>query len=297
MRTFLTIALLTVTGLCHVKAQTLQASMLPTATLYRTVYIGGALNMEGDAEGTGVTWDFSNVDLQDADVPVTFGPASETPFATLYPAAQYAEGTTYGPDQYFDYYQLTGNKLELLVEGVPLDVIDYSDPRSVLEFPFSLGNSFTDTYDDGTGQYQTTVTYTGSGTLLTSMGNFTNVVKLTNDEGMIIFWNTTPLYKLAQLEDDGFFAVLIDPAASVFENAAESTLLLWPNPTNGQVHVQGISGVVDWSLMDVLGRSVLSGRDAIGEGQGIDVSAAPLGSYQLVLNKGNERRSMPLMRQ
>ena len=298
MTTRLTLSLLAVAGMCHVHAQTLQASMLPTTTVNRGVYFGGALGTEAGADGAGATWDFSGVELEDAELPVSFGPASETPYATAYPTAQYAEGITYGTMQSFDYYQMIGSKLELFIEGVPDDANDYSDPRSVLEFPFSLGSSFTDTYDYGQGGLQTTVTYAGNGTLQTSMGSFTNVVKLENDEGEVIFWNTTPLFKLAQMDDDGFFAVLIDNAgASVPENSIEAKPQLWPNPTNGQVQVRGVSGLVDWSLVDVLGRTVLSGQDAIGDGRDIDMSAAPSGSYQLVLTKGSERLSMPLMRQ
>ena len=298
MRTTLTLSLLAAAGLCHVHAQTLQASMLPTSTVNLDLYTGDALGTEAAANGAGATWNFSGVTLNPTGIPLTFGPASQTPYAAQYPTAQYAQGIVFGPFQSYDYMQITGNKLELFVEGVPDDVNVYVNPQSVLEFPLSLGSSFTDTYEYGEGPLQTTITYAGNGTLQTSMGTYTNVVKLVDDEGYVIFWNTNPLYMLAQADDEGFFGLLHGGAGvGVSEHTAEAQPLLWPNPTTGLVQIKGVSGLVDWNLVDVLGRTILAGQDAIGDDQGIDVSTVPAGSYQLVVTKGTERWSMPLMRQ
>ncbi len=298
MRTTLTLSLIAAAGLGHVQAQTLQASMLPTTTVNMNLYVGGALGTEATANGAGVTWNFSAVDMSATGIPLSFGPASQTPYAAQYPSAQYAQGIAFGPFQSYDYLKITGNKLELFVEGVPDEVNVFLNPQTILEFPLSLGNSFTDTYDYGEGPLTMTVTYAGNGTLQTSMGNYTNVVKLVNSDGEIIFWNTNPLYMLAQADDEGFFGLLHSGAGvGISERTAEAQPLLWPNPTTGSVQVKGVNGLVDWNLVDILGRTVVSGQDAIGDGHAMDVSAAPAGSYQLVLTKGTERWSMPLMRQ
>ena len=297
MRTTLTLSLLALAGMCQVQAQTLQASMLPTTTVNMDYYAGNAIGTEAAANGAGVTWNFSAVPLNAVGIPMAFGPASQTPYSAQYPTAQYAESITFGQSQIFDYLKITGNKLERFVEGVPDNVNVWVNPQTVLEFPFNLGNSFTDTYDYGEGALQFTTTYVGNGTLQTSMGTYTNVVKLLAD-GEIMFWNTNPLYLLAEMDDDGFFSLYYDGSGvGIAENATDTPALLWPNPTTGMVQIEGVSGLVEWNLMDVLGRSILSGKGLIGDGQSIDVGAAPAGSYQLLLNSGDRVLSMPLVRQ
>lgn len=298
MRTTLTLSVLALAGMCHVQAQTLQASMLPTTTVNMDWYTGTGIGNEGAANGAGVTWDFSAVALDPTGIPLTFGPASQTPYAAQYPTAQYAQGITYGPFHSYDYLKISGNKLELFVEGVPDDVNVFINPQTVLEFPLNLGNSFTDIIDYGEGPFQFTTTYAGNGTLLTSMGTYTNVVKLVTSDETTIFWNTNPLYQIAVALDDGYFDLYRGGSGvGIAENATGTPALLWPNPTTGMVHIEGLSGLVEWNLIDVMGRNVLSGKGFIGDGKSIDVDAAPAGSYQLLLNSGDRILSMPLVRQ
>ncbi len=66
---------------------------------------------------------------------------------------------------------------------------------------------------------------------------------------------------------DGFFAMRVgDADAGVSENSAGAKPLFWLNPPNGKVQVKGVSGLVDWNLVNVLDRIFLSGQGSTGNG-------------------------------
>ncbi len=277
-------------------AQTLQASMMPAITLNLGVSIGAATGSEGSANGAGATWNFANVAMQPSTFNISWGPAANTPHHAAYPTAQYAMGLHFGDilNDYI-YMKMTGNKLEIFVDGVPTEPNVYINPMTMLEFPFSLGNSFTDTYDEGDGPEQISVSYTGNGTLVTSLGTFTNVVKLTDADGFVQFWNTDPIYPLAQLDGSSFTLMHPGQGTGLNDHKAAS-LALWPNPTTGRVQVEGIEGQVEWSLVDMLGRTALAGKDRLGEGATLDLAAVQPAAYRLVITKDDERWVFPVVK-
>jgi hypothetical protein len=69
-------------------------------------------------------------------------------------------------------------------------------------------------------------------------------------------------------------------------------LLLYPNPSQGQVQVSGFSGNLDWQIMDASGRQLRSGRlNSKGQAAAIPTAGLPAGMYVFQTSKGR----LPLM--
>ena len=137
--------------------------------------------------GSGVTWDFSNIGGSQQSS-ASYVSASGTPYASDFPQANIAvqAGDFYG------YRESTSSEIlyygSAIANGLP---IIYTNPRKELEFPFSFNNSFSDTwayeitssptvYTEATGSG--TVTYDGSGTLITPAGTFQNAIRIRSEE-------------------------------------------------------------------------------------------------------------------
>ncbi len=166
-------------------------------------FVSGAINTAdpigpGDA-GNGVTWDFSSVIADDTLAPfeTQFVDPVETPFAADFMNANLAqtliEDSLEG--DFYSYYQLTDDQFSILGLGANVEESGsiktvYSDPEVIMQFPFSFGNSFTDTWENTStitsdiGEFMNTtrgeveVTFDGTGTLITPAGSFDNVARI-----------------------------------------------------------------------------------------------------------------------
>lgn len=276
---------------------TLLQSNIATGGLALDMYV---LSDPGDAEypadGTDLTWDLSGITLAELGT-LSFVPASSTPYAASYPAANWAWAqnvTGVGPDVI--YLDISATGIEVLARGVPSNVVSYSDPTRIVEFPMDYGDSFVDSYT-GTGVNGTpTWTYSGYGTLITPLGTTANVAKVMNDEGDMMLWNTAPLYPL--VIDNGEFILFygLDPNNSVQEVSAEAAPTVYPNPAENTLWMDGTVGTGSWSIMDTQGRQLRTGRSTPGV-QALDVNGLATGSYLLVLRDGAGHRTVRFTKQ
>lgn len=293
-----TFTLLSLAGSLALTAQpTLLQSNIASGGLAFDMYV---LSDPGEAEyptdGADQTWDLSSVGLTESGT-LDFVPASSTPFAASYPAANWAWAQTVtgvGPDVI--YLDISATGIEVLARGVPSNVVSYSDPTRIVEFPMDYGDSFMDAYT-GTGVNGTpTWTYSGYGTLITPLGTTANVAKVMNDEGDMMLWNNSPLYPL--VIDNGEFILFygLDPTNSVQDVSAAALPAVYPNPAEGTLWVDGAVGTGSWSITDMQGRQLRIGRSIPGV-QALEVDGLATGSYLLVLRDGAGHRTVRFTKQ
>lgn len=276
---------------------TLLQSNIATGGLSLDMYVlTDTGNADYPADGANQTWDLSGVTLVQSGT-LSFVPASSTPYAANYPAANWAWSQTItGVGLDVIYLDISSTGIEVLARGVPLNVVSYSDPTRIVQFPMDYGDSYVDTYL-GTGVNGTpTWTYSGHGTLITPLGTTTNVAKVMNDEGDMMLWNNAPLYPL--VIDNGDFILFygLDTNNPVQEVSAEAGPTVFPNPAVNTLWMDGTVGTGSWSIMDTQGRQLRTGSTTPGV-QALDVNGLAAGSYLLVLRDGAGNRTVRFTKQ
>jgi hypothetical protein len=128
--------------------------------------------------------------------------------------------------------------LEVVANDVPSATNNYTDPKRILQFPMSLGQSLTDSYVDMDGPSSVTWAYTGHGTAITPLGTFTDLAKVVSTEDDLLLWNTTPLYPL--VIDNGSTVLVFAPSNVGIEGiGARAAVQVYPNPCTDRLVVEG----------------------------------------------------------
>lgn len=208
--------------------------------------------------GTGVTWNASGLTQQSGTPLVQFiytNPSS-TPYASLFPNSNYAQ---YDPALTaflnYEYYQLSPTAWENWGEYSPNTAHEiYSNSDKRLQFPFSYGNSFTDTYAKTNYSNATTVSsnqtgsrtvsFDGFGTLILPQGTFNNVGMIrelrTNSLGpnstVVTWWdinNGKQLLYFSENNGNVNVAYNSDNPLSTEEMNVTDAIQISPNPSNG----------------------------------------------------------------
>lgn len=285
----LTLSILLLSSAVHAQV-TVQYNMLDPSGMQLTMYL---LTDPGSAtepsNGANQTWDLSTVTLQPIGT-LDFIAAAGTPYASTYPAANWVwrQNVTGVGSQYM-YLNFSSSAVEVLATGVPLETNNYTNAKTVLQFPFSLGQSVTDSYTDNDGTSSVTWTYAGHGTAITPLGTYSNIVKVTSTEDDIVLWNTAPLHPM--VIDDGSSVLVFGPSSVGLQEQGGFTALTYPNPCTDVLYVD-VNTAAPWSLVDLQGRTLATGS-FIGRGtQVIDIAALATGSYVLVLGEGAARRTV-----
>ena len=103
--------------------------------------------------------------------------------------------------------------------------------------------------------------------------------------------NYGPYFRLHQRDFDGKFENFPPLHLECSENIG-SGLLLYPNPSHGQVQVSDFSGTLDWKIIDASGRQLRSGRlNSDGQPEILPTQDLPTGLYIFQSTKGR----LPLM--
>jgi len=243
MRNHITLAFLSL--VCTAAAQpTFQYTNLPTSTAYYSTYVvtdPGTVG-EPDLSGADQVWDFSSITFAQVGS-TTLGPSAGSPYAADYPDANYlfASWATGGGDIQYSYLLANATALESIADDVPGTPQVYADHRRVLQFSTTYGNSFTDTYGDLGSQDTVTWTYIGYGTLITSLGTFTDQAVMQNTDGDVFFWNTDPLFPRFIANSDNP-VLLVPDASGVNEMGTAAPLHVFPIPAITSVTVEGLQG-------------------------------------------------------
>jgi hypothetical protein len=269
---------------------TLQYGMLDQNGLDLSMYV---LTDPGSASepsnGANQTWDLTTVTLQPMGT-LEFKSAAGTPYADTWPNANWVwQQNIDGLGTQYMYLSFTNSLVEVWATEVPFDTHAYTDPKTVLKFPFSLGETVTDTYTNNNGTHTVTWMYAGHGTAITPLGTFSDVVKVASDEGDMVLWHTTPLYPM--VFNSGGMVLVFGPATTGITEQAGLTAITYPNPCTDVLYVD-VNAAAPWQLMDLQGRTLATGA-FMGRGtQRIDIASLATGSYMLVLGEGTTRRTV-----
>ncbi len=243
--------------------------------------------------GANQTWDFSTeTGLGMGNVSV-FDP-STTPMGVDFPNSNFG----FFIANMYSYMQITPTEMIENAETINSigDTYDYSiDGKKILQFPFSFGNSFIDSYTTPSNTFAVEVTYTGYGTLILPGGlTFQNVVQvseispLTNEYR---WYTTDPLMSILIFREQDGILVWIeqDPGLSVSENSS-TEMHVYPNPVNDVLIIE-TSNNYDLNpieLYTINGKLIKTVEPSFQNGSmNLSTSELEKGAYVLVI--GNER--------
>lgn len=282
MRTLFTLVPLSL--VFSVTAQpTFQYANLPASTAHFITYVVTDPGSAGaPSGGANQTWDYGSVQFAEAGGAL-LGPAAGTPYASSYPAANYVQASWATGSTDMDYSYLVANTtaVEAVAVHVPAAPNVFTDYQRYIQFSTTYGNGFTDTYDSPADQGSVTWTYTGYGTLITSLGTFTDQILMQNTDGDIFIWNPDPLFPRLIANSDNPILLMPDLSGIRTTDAPGLTVRVFPDPAQDHITVEGSDGSAQWTVRDLLGRQLLHGNWAAGSPHAIDIASLAHGQYLL----------------
>lgn len=272
------------------------ATIVPNGTSFPLHLVSDPGTSDPSTDGANVTWNFSSATLQMNVGTMTWADPAETPYGANYPASNKAQVVALPSGTSYNYFSAQPGQLDQLADGIGgSSPTTYSDPKTLLVFPFNYQASFVDYYSSGTPA-SVTRAYTGYGTVILPTGTYTNVAKVTSSNGDILFLTTSPLAELVNIDHDGTVIVYGDPVSGLGLPAAAPALHAWPNPVAGTLAVSGILHKGGWELVDAEGRTQRHGTAAPGMLMLPMEDLAP-GCYTLVLRDDMQSRALHVVKQ
>lgn len=195
--------------------------------------------------------------------------AEGTPYSSAYEDCDWAEYVQqFNGIEGYSYYSLSDSLLELVgfaPFGPNADTVYYEVPLFRLKFPFAFGDEAI-----GTGQLEGGVPltslwkYVGYGTLVTSVGTYTNVVKLEDlySPGASSFWTTDPLVNVLAYGNFTFFNIELPAAPTGISAEALPTSEVMLVVDGCTLSIRSDEPVQNYRILDGLGRVVRSGSQA-----------------------------------
>lgn len=279
---------------------------------------------EGNA-GANQTWDFSALsdDLQTTDY--TGISVDITPYANDFQQANVAT-LNYDFNSIDIYSYFTNDDSYYTTWGYEAygSKRIYSNPRDILRYPFSFGDSFSDTYYAsllvGYNSGSVEVTADGYGTLILSTGIFPNCLRVREVRMDTMADSPTPTYTndtsykffvvnypepLCQVvhhhASDGFsfdeiYWQNISPVAVAALNSITSLNLL-PNPTAEMLRVSApfTGDSYSISVYDAAGRLMMKKESLLSVEVTVEVAAWPDGLYLLLVESDGRKASAPFL--
>lgn len=245
------------------------------------------------ATGANQTWDFSSETGMSAGAITIYDPAS-TPLGSNFLNSNFGFLVV----NMYSYLQITPTEMLEHAETITSigDTYDYSlDSKKILQFPFSYGNSFTDSYSTPSMLHDVEVTYSGYGTLILPGGlTFENVVlvsEMSNLTNEYRWYTTNPLMSIViyREQDNVLVWIEADPNLAIEENQS-ATFKVYPNPVADllTIKTENISELNPIEVFTIDGKLIKSVEPSFQNGS-MNVSTNELenGAYVLVI--GNER--------
>lgn len=291
MRNLLLALCLLCNPLMYAQTTLLYSDLVPSGVQLNMYVFSSGQPTAPPSDGTGQTWDLSNATFQQIGT-MHFRPAAGTPFANLYANANHVfeQNVTVVGTQYM-YLAIGPAGMEVVATDVPVNTNTYTNAKRVLAFPMAYGNTFSDDYVDNDGPANVSWSYTGEGTLLSSLGTMPGIAKVVSTEGDLVFWNKTPLYPVVLAASSSTPLVFADAATSIQDINQGRAVLAYPNPCTNALHVEGRPGAT-WRITDIQGRSLQSGNFTTLGTTVIDVSQLASGVHLFLSDADQGTRSV-----
>lgn len=241
--------------------------------------------------GANQTWDFSSYTLSPAgNLDVVSPPA--TPIGASFPTANY--GFTLAGT--YSFYQYTPTEMIMLASQITTPGVgkDYTpNPKTLMKFPFNYQDSYIETYQTvGNTPNSVTVTYDGYGTLITPNKTYTNVIRVKEDYSGTPdyeWYSLNPLMHIAVFDGDVNMLYLLDAVVNDVQDVNSNTsIVMYPNPTNDQVHISvnsSIENQIQVSLLNMIGQNVYSKNENKNQFT-LNIDHLPNGIYFMELKSG-----------
>lgn len=194
------------------------------------------------AYGANVTWDLSTSTSTLIGI-ADFLPMSSTPYASQYPAANFAIKFTVNGSVSYSLFKLTATALEEVGNNVSTTGgVPFLNFRTALVFPYTFNLSNTDTYQkSGQGTKTIIHKYDAYGTFIASSGTFHNVMRdLTIDNGdtSVNLWSSSPCIPIFQANNNGFTLwKLTSSTTGISEVTYNRIFDMYPNPANDELNI------------------------------------------------------------
>ncbi len=284
------------TALCA--QPTLQSSDLTTGKHFNLYTLGNVTPSSLTMTGANVTWNLSTSNatlIGTAD----FQDMSSTPYAAVYPTANFAMKFTVGTNITYSLFNLTSSVLEEVANNVgtsnPTSFLDY---RTALLFPYSFNMSNTDTYQKS-GQSATTIThiYDSFGTLTLPSGNVTGLIRdYSTDNGtgtsQALWWNASPVYPVLQGDNNGVTLWQVAAASGITEQEKALSFQLYPNPCTTELHVLNQQPIIKLEVFNITGHMLITSHQSL-----IDIAALPAGVYFVRVTFAGKTESSKFIKQ
>lgn len=295
MKKIYQIAAVALAPLCAFAQPQVTQANVPTS-LSANLYYADVQNLDPGQAGQNVTWDFSGVGAVNVGQ-MSILPASGTPYANTYPAADHCYLYHSSTNDLWYYNRISAQKMETISLVFPQVVaINYThNPVTVVEFPYTYNQVFTDSYGQNSQDLTTfTATYDGYGTLVLPFGTYQNVIrqKVVQDGITEYNWfNSNPFFPLMQTNLEEGSVGMTEPTNLSTGNPGVSFKPgISPNPFTDSVELRlpdAISDNATVRVTDLLGHTVFSkalqGVNA-GDVVAINLSGCAPGVYLLQLS-------------
>jgi hypothetical protein len=254
-----------------------------STNLYSMISVPSAIAENGE----NVVWDISAYGMNHFAT-LERMPAEGTPYSDSYQDCEWAEYVQqFNGVEGYSYYSLSDTLLELMgfaPFGPNAETVYYVVPLFRLKFPFAYNDEVI-----GTGQIEGGVPltslwkYVGYGTLITSVGTYTNVVKLADlySPGASSFWTTDPLVNVLAYGNFTFFNIELPATATALQSEVVPTSNVTLVVDGCTLTLRSEDPVQFYRIFDAMGRAVSSGGRSGGQTANIDLTNLRPGWYVL----------------
>ena len=260
------------------------------------LYFASSTTIGFGSAGANQTWDFSSLVLTN-DGNYSGVSVDSAPYSNEFANANFFVKNTYvGFEDIYDIFTINSAKLDILGSTTDIGTSEiYTNPRTVFVFPFNYTNSFSDTYQIlGESLIDTTITYDGYGTLITSFGTYPNVVRIKTVEGDSVFytWAIANPYKeivFASTGDTGetYFGVKNNSNLDTAFNQTANKFTIAPNPFSTDFNINfsnDLQGTYSLNVYDLLGNAIIRNHKIEGSSANISFPEVASGLYLMTIS-------------